>query len=252
MWITTSWDDGHSLDQRLAARLDRYDLRGTFYIARDYLPDRLTASQIAALAARHEIGAHSLTHPDLTALPPDRAYHEIAGSGAWVAAITGRPVTAFCPPCGLVNDTVRDLIAAAGYEVARTTQLYHLAASGDPLRLPTTTCAEPFPFLPAGSLRERLQPLRYVRRFVVPLRIPLAALRSWSALALALLDRAAATGGVWHLWGHSWEIERYGLWDDLDRVLAATRRYPHARRVTNTELVRARHRAHPTAGERPR
>ena len=40
-WITTSWDDGHTLDLRLADLLDKYDLRGTFYVARDYLDERL-------------------------------------------------------------------------------------------------------------------------------------------------------------------------------------------------------------------
>ncbi len=31
-FITTSWDDGHPLDFRVAELLSKYGLRGTFYI----------------------------------------------------------------------------------------------------------------------------------------------------------------------------------------------------------------------------
>src|SRR5262249_3128027 len=34
-----------------------------------------------------------------------------------------------------------------------------------------------------------------------------------------LLRFAARRGGVFHLWGHSWELEAHGLWDVLDRFL---------------------------------
>lgn len=239
MWITTSWDDGHPLDLRLAALLDRYGMRGTFYIARDYLSLRLSEAEIAALAQRHEIGAHTFTHSTLTTLPVLRARREITGSRDWLQAVTGTPITAFCPPYGMVDQSVRNLIAAAEFEVARTTQLYQLAAGNDPLLLPTTIHVAPFPLHPSGTLIQRLQPLRNLRRYFFGLRLPVRSLRNWSALAIALLDRAAAVGGVWHLWGHSWEIEQYHLWGELERVLAEARyRYPWAQRVTNTELVR--------------
>src|SRR4051794_21779274 len=34
VFITTSWDDGHPLDIRIAELLAKYDLPGTFYIPR--------------------------------------------------------------------------------------------------------------------------------------------------------------------------------------------------------------------------
>jgi peptidoglycan/xylan/chitin deacetylase (PgdA/CDA1 family) len=236
-WITTSWDDGHQLDLRLADLLDQYDLRGTFYIVRDLLDERLSEDEIAALATRHEIGAHTLTHPSLTALAHNAARREIVESRAWLEDVTGSAVTAFCPPRGDVNPAVRDMIAEAGYEVSRTVEPYRLDTGEDMLMLPTTVHVYPFPLRPSSSMRARFQPLWRIRRRFMSLRIPVWALRSWPALAIALLERAAQTGGVWHLWGHSWEIDHHGMWDDLERVLAATRRYPDARRVTNTELA---------------
>ena len=79
-WITTSWDDGHPLDLRIAELLNEFGLTGTFYIARDYLPERLSDAQVAALSKRHEIGAHTLTHPMLDRIPAAAAYQEISGS----------------------------------------------------------------------------------------------------------------------------------------------------------------------------
>ncbi|MBN1563092.1 MAG: polysaccharide deacetylase family protein [Anaerolineae bacterium] len=238
-WITTSWDDGHRLDLRLADLLDQYDLRGTFYVARDLLDERLSEAEIAGLAARHEIGAHTLTHPGLTEIDPGTARREIVDSRAWLQDVTGSAITAFCPPRGAINPAVRHLIADAGYEVARTVELYRLDVGDDRLMLPTTINVYPFPLRPSSSIRARFQPIQRALPHVPTLRLPLWALRSWPALAIALLDRVAQIGGVWHLWGHSWEIEHHGLWADLERVLAATRRYPDAHRVTNTELARA-------------
>jgi hypothetical protein len=238
MWITTSWDDGHVLDLRLADMLDRHGLTGTFYVARDYLPERMSEAEIAHLSARHEIGAHTLTHPVLTEIEPDAARREIVDSRRWLQDVTGSAITAFCPPRGATGPAVRHLIAEAGYVVARSVEQYHLDTGPDPLDLPTTVHLYPFPLRPSSSKRARFQPIQRVLPHVIPLRIPVSALRSWPALALALLDRAAALNGVWHLWGHSWEIDRFGLWDDLERVLAAASRYRDAHRVTNTALIR--------------
>ncbi|MDQ7036500.1 MAG: hypothetical protein Q9P01_17205 [Anaerolineae bacterium] len=61
--ITSSWDDGHVLDLRVADMLDRYGLTGTFYIARDFLDERMSDSQLQDLAQRHEVGAHTANTP---------------------------------------------------------------------------------------------------------------------------------------------------------------------------------------------
>jgi peptidoglycan/xylan/chitin deacetylase (PgdA/CDA1 family) len=238
-WITTSWDDGHRLDLRVAEALDRYGLTGTFYVARDYLDasERLTEAEIVQLGTRHEIGAHTLTHPVLTQVDELTARHEIEGSRDWLQQVTGRQITAFGYPRGLYNAASRALVAEAGFSVARTVTLYRLDAGHDPLALPTSVHIYPFPLRPTRSRRARFEPVRRILPHVIRLRLPLLALRNWRAMALSLLDRAASTGGVWHLWGHGWEVERYGMWSDLECVLEAASRYPEAHFVTNSELV---------------
>ena len=43
---------------------------------------------------------------------------------------------------------------------------------------------------------------------------------------------SARLGGYFHLWGHSWELDEYDLWEELDRLLGQLRQLD-ARFVTN-------------------
>jgi len=55
--VTTSWDDGHKFDIRLAKLLDKYGLKGTFYITKNF-QGRLSKEEIKSISKNHEIGAH--------------------------------------------------------------------------------------------------------------------------------------------------------------------------------------------------
>ena len=43
--------------------------------------------------------------------------------------------------------------------------------------------------------------------------------RDWDVLALNTFEEAYASGGVIHIWGHSWEVEENGDWQRLSRLL---------------------------------
>ncbi len=74
------------------------------------------------IAAGHDIGSHTLTHPWLTRLPASAAREEIVASRKRLEDVFGCPIRHFCYPYGDWNETVRDLVAAAGYQTACTTQ----------------------------------------------------------------------------------------------------------------------------------
>jgi peptidoglycan/xylan/chitin deacetylase (PgdA/CDA1 family) len=73
------------------------------------------------LAAGHDIGGHSRTHPRLTRIPARAAREEIAGGKKKLEDLFGRPVNHFCYPYGDWNEAVRDMVAEAGYRSAVTT-----------------------------------------------------------------------------------------------------------------------------------
>ena len=74
------------------------------------------------LAAGNEIGSHTLTHPWLTRLPQAQAREEISASRRLLEDRFGVPIEHFCYPYGDWNESIRDLVAAAGYKTACTTQ----------------------------------------------------------------------------------------------------------------------------------
>ncbi len=242
MRFTTSWDDGYALDLRVAALLTRYGLTGTFYVcpATQYGLPLLTDEELRSLAAKHEVGAHTLTHPRLTRITVERAHEEIAGSKAAVERRTNKPCTMFCYPKGDWSPAVANLVCAAGFNGARTTEVWRFEGT-DRFALPTSLQLTHFPARrvfrswrhvvdPLGPLRVSWQPLRR-------LGVPTSAMCSWLPMATALFDRALAKDEpFFHLWGHSSEIERYGLWDELDAFLAHVAE-SGAVPVTNAEVA---------------
>ena len=95
------------------------------------------------LAAGHEIGSHSLTHPYLTRLPRTQAREEIAASRKKLQDLFGRSVEHFCYPYGDWNETVRDLVQEAGYKTACTTEFGINTAETPTLALKRITARYP-------------------------------------------------------------------------------------------------------------
>ena len=60
--------------------------------------------------------------------------------------------------------------------------------------------------------------LRSVRRARSP-RQAVALWRNWDLLGRRLFDEVCAKGGVFHLWGHSWEVDANDDWRRLRSVL---------------------------------
>ncbi|MGB6598726.1 MAG: hypothetical protein WBE70_16550, partial [Candidatus Acidiferrum sp.] len=61
--------------------------------------------------------------------------------------------------------------------------------------------------------------------------------RDWAALAKNLFLRTTERGGVFHLWGHSWEIDEQGQWENLEMFLTAMCQWrEQLKSVTNSEL----------------
>jgi len=69
-----------------------------------------------------EIGAHSLTHADLTTLSAAQLRREVAGSKRLLERRFGIEVDFFCYPSGRFDARVIDEVKAAGYRGATTTR----------------------------------------------------------------------------------------------------------------------------------
>lgn len=238
--VTTSWDDGDALDTRLSDTLDRYGIKGTFYIARDYRKPRVSDDAIRKIASRHEIGAHTLTHPNLTLLSREEKTAEVAGSKRWLEAVTGKEVGLFCYPGGKFDDETVEVVREAGFAGARTTR-QDLNQPLDAYRFGTSLTFYPHPFTSIDRM------CSWYRRAAVPFSG-----MSWFSGELLqkheLLEQyvderlaEARVRGIFHLYGHSWANTRFGLWPVLERILKKLSEDTDAVFLTNREaLIRLR------------
>jgi peptidoglycan/xylan/chitin deacetylase (PgdA/CDA1 family) len=235
--ITTSWDDGHPLDLRIAELLVHFNLAGTFYVPRKIETGVMSDSQLRDLSTRFEIGAHTLNHVFLTGTELATAEQEIVGSKKWVEDTTGRACRMFCPPAGRYSRKHLPIFARGGFEGIRSVEFFSLDQPRQRdglLEMPTTLQAHP-QSLPA-YMRNMLK-RRALRNFW--LYTTAGHSRHWPTLARRLMDRAVATGGVFHLWGHAWEIEAASQWVELEAVLrqlGALVAAQQAKCLTNAEV----------------
>ena len=79
----------------------------------------LTRRQVVELAAEGcEIGAHSMTHPQLNRLPRSAAAQEVTQSRAVLEHLLGQTVHSFAYPYGSYDAGVRQLVVDAGFHSA--------------------------------------------------------------------------------------------------------------------------------------
>ncbi len=146
--LSLTFDDARpSQVDRAAPILDRYGIRATFYALPSMLRYRLQGWK-AALAAGHELGNHTVSHPCSCNYPFSRANaledytlerleQELIRANQELEAFTGRRPTSFAYPCGQrfigQGNATRSYVplVAAHFLVARG---YLDETSNDPMR----------------------------------------------------------------------------------------------------------------------
>jgi peptidoglycan/xylan/chitin deacetylase (PgdA/CDA1 family) len=235
--ITTSWDDGHPLDLKLAELLKKYDVPATFYIPVDNIErECMNPQQIIEIAQSFDIGGHTYHHVNLTGISPKEAEREIVEGKKELEDIIGREVLSFCYPRGRFNDEVVDIVRRAGFIGARTTKSATRSIE-DPFRMGTTAYAASWLFGLAPYFRHVVASQDF-GLFCFMLRNNLL-LNFWDRVAIETLDFVVDNGGIWHLWGHSWEIEDNKDWARLERVFCRVGELSkEARKMNNSQLLR--------------
>ncbi|MDB5409351.1 MAG: endo,4-beta-xylanase [Rhodospirillales bacterium] len=231
--VTISVDDGHPNDLRVAEILARWELKATFYVprrgeGRAILPD----SEIRALGTAFEIGSHTLNHVPLTELSEDAAWDEIASGKTWLEDVTGTAMASFCYPRGKVNRQVASLVEKAGFRGARTCRLNLREWPRDPFYLGASSQA--YSHSPVTQIRHAFVEgnLAGAVNFALIHRFA----RDWERHFERTLDWVETSGGVAHLFLHSWEIEAQGDWERLNRALQRAAEHDRLTPVTNGEL----------------
>ncbi len=190
MRIETSWDDGKLLDLKLADLLKKYDLPATFYIPNNC---ELSDEQIYNLSSRFTIGGHTVNHPqDLKKLSDSDLAFEIESNKRYLEKILRHNIYRFCYPRGRYDERVMKAVRDADYSQARTTKVFKVLEPKDRYEIGTTIHVFQRPEYDGVD---------------------------WLKLAKEYFQIAKDTEkSVFHIWGHSNEIERDGNWEKLEEL----------------------------------
>jgi peptidoglycan/xylan/chitin deacetylase (PgdA/CDA1 family) len=242
-YFTCSFDDGDIADLRLAELLSKYNLKGTFYIPQscETVSKSLNESQIKNLSELVEIGGHTISHQVLTLTTKEKARLEIINCKSWLENVTGKPVHSFCPPTGRFNSHHISFQQEAGFKSMRTIEMLsysfqQIKSIGEFVILPTTT--QVYHHTKKAYLNNSIKRLNF-RSF--PLFSRLFNL-DWEEMSYNYISHLNENYGsrnidyFLHLWGHSWEIEKYSLWTSLERILKKLSEIKGIIPCDNTEL----------------
>ena len=131
--VSLTFDDGVGDAPAAQAILDAHGMKGTFYIISGSVndtPDYMTLAQLLALQTDgHEIGGHTITHPNLTTLTAAQQQHEICDGRTALIGMGLSPVVSFAYPEGAANSTT-ETIAKSCYTSGRGAWCNNPGANG--------------------------------------------------------------------------------------------------------------------------
>jgi peptidoglycan/xylan/chitin deacetylase (PgdA/CDA1 family) len=216
--VTTSWDDGDPNDIKIADLLRSRKLPGTFYVPITGYQGRKTlcTEDLRTLCSEgFEIGGHSVSHKSLSNVSRKELAREVRDCKQMLEHALGEKVLVFCYPNGRFDaDVVRE-VCDAGYRGARTTRMLSLKTDFPPFEMPTTLQA--YPHTSTSYVRNlgRARNIPGLWTYATRLRKS----PNWVELGKQLFDEVLEQGGIWHLYGHSWEIEELAIWGQLQQML---------------------------------
>ncbi|WP_263708065.1 polysaccharide deacetylase family protein [Shouchella tritolerans] len=114
-YVALTFDDGPhpEVTPRILDTLKKHDVKATFFMLGsqvEYYPELSNK----VMEAGHEIGNHTMNHPDLTALEFNQIIEEMQQSNDIIEKATGRATTLFRPPYGASNGNVEQIASGMG------------------------------------------------------------------------------------------------------------------------------------------
>ncbi|WP_127794152.1 cell wall-binding repeat-containing protein [Agromyces sp. LHK192] len=119
--VSITFDDSNENQMTAASILEASGLHATFYTLSGFIgqPGHQSLAQLQQLAAAgHEIGSHTVTHPDMATLSENEAMNQACQSRATLSA-WGFQVTSFAYPFASMSPTAKEAVEACGYNSAR-------------------------------------------------------------------------------------------------------------------------------------
>lgn len=184
-------DDGHPLDVRVAYLLERYGVKGIFYIApQNRERPVMDHNAMRDIAKRHEIGGHTLTHQRLTRLSYQEQLTEIKRGKDELEIIINQPIAKFSYPRGWYNEETMRAVKECGLKEART-------------------------------MKQGIIDLKRYDWEQIKFRLPITFHFYEFNLHqfLPLFEATKKADGYFGMTCHSWEIDKFDLWQEFEDTI---------------------------------
>lgn len=229
---TFSWDDGHPLDNRIASLFSSNQALCTFYTPRfnsENLPTLDPADWKALSNDGFDIHSHTYNHVYLENLSPEKQFKEISDGKKFVEDATGKKDTIFCYPGGKYTAETLSLVEKAGFSYGRGIDMgYKRAYAANRFLMPTTAIVAPLTLKQViKHAIKRRKPGKILPIFLTNKAIISS---SWEHI-----DEKAGENVAYHFWGHSWEVEKFDLWNALEHLIRSLKE-ANVKIVTNQEF----------------
>jgi peptidoglycan-N-acetylglucosamine deacetylase len=222
-YITFSFDDGTTQDIRLVELLNKYNIKATFNINSQLLGmsgeviregksiphDKVPADSVRSIYQGHEIAAHTLTHPLLTALEDKEIVRQVEQDRLYLSELAGYEVLGMAYPCGGINydKRVANLVKTqTGIRYSRTIE-----------------CNEAF--APQTDLYTFHPTVHH---------------NSWNAmekLSEQFFNTQSDNPQIFYIWGHSFEFDVQNTWNRFENFLKQIANKPDVVYATNRDVL---------------
>ncbi|TAL08195.1 MAG: hypothetical protein EPO02_13490 [Nitrospirae bacterium] len=198
-----SFDDGTVQDIRVAELVKKYNIETIFYwpVKPELVNEpagriSLSTEQMKLLAKKFEIGSHTISHPLLTRIPLEQAKVEIEQSKLILEEIFEQDINSFSYPRGYSNPAIQEAVVEAGYLSARSTLVGYVHESENP-------------FFEQTAVHVACDRKEYAGL-------------NWFDYGIKLFEIAQnIPNSVFHIFGHSWEIDQNHQWEKFEEFLKA-------------------------------
>lgn len=218
--FTLSYDDGVVQDRRLAAMFDQYGVKATFNLNSGTLGQtdqyshlkvkhtKILSQEVLQLYRNHEIACHTVTHPDLSALPCNTILYEVSQDRKNLEELSGKLIRGMAYPFGTFNDIVKEALCAADILYSRTVKSTHDFSIPEDFLEWNPTCHHDDPML-----------LELAEKFLEP-------------------DSASRPKiKLFYVWGHSYEFDNNQNWEVMESLLKRVSGHEEIWYATNIQIA---------------
>lgn len=214
MKLTFSWDDGALQDEKLFELHSKYEIPGMFFVPTKNREGRdvLTPEMIRKSESKYiKFGGHTQNHIYLTELNLNDVETEVVENKKYLEDVLGHQVDDFCLPGGKYSRGILKIIYKH-YKTIRTADTMNFRSMERLLKPSIHFYPRGFKSLLGNAVRnDSYREFGFLLRHFND--------DYFDVINKLIEYERTKNNRIVMIWGHSWEIEKLGLWNKLEHLM---------------------------------